>query len=137
VVSRRFFLIPSKQGHTPSYQILEHGIYVDVSDYKLPCSFSIHAGQRVPAPIHQNLPIGVDPSIALQWLEIDSQIDYDFTTIQNLFNIEIGCQQIRNFKKTISFSSKYLENSSALGVVCTIKYFHGYNLGMVIQCMVN
>ena len=112
----KIFLVPSQQGQSPCHQVLEHAVHIGESDYLATRDLSFREGIRIPEPIRKEIPIGVDPRLATQWLSGLSKISFDFTSIEKSLSLSLSQLLKTNFSRTASLATKYFSDPFATGI---------------------
>jgi hypothetical protein len=111
----KIFLLPSSQEHALSSLLLEHAISCTV-DVPLAPSLSLRTGVRVPTELHRNIPMGVEPALAARWAQQLGNVDYDLSPLQRALKCRISPSIVSNFRQTISFAARFLDDSSSIGL---------------------
>ncbi len=112
----KIFLVTTSDGIPPSHGLLEYAAFIDASYQRDVPRTKFVGSTPIMAPIRGDIPVGVDPKIALQWIQSSPQTSYDLNAIQRPFDLQFPDKMVANFQRSMSYASRFFDEPSAVGI---------------------
>lgn len=111
----KIFLIPTRHADQISAQILEDAGYIPESDYSSARSLALNDRIKLPHALGHDIPTGVDPKTALEWISAIPKLDYDFGVIRKSMDLAVHSRIKSAILKTAAAASRYLNEPCSIG----------------------
>ena len=112
----KLFLVPGHEPQPLSPQVLEHAATVSLVDCRTECHLRLLEPVPQLVSSRKELPLGVEPKIANQWIQKLQPSEHDLTTIQNSMQLDLSDWVVSAFHRTVSVATRFFDDASAVGV---------------------